>query len=93
MQNKVLEAMAAGRPVVTSSMVAEGLGGRPGEDFLLADDPASMAAQIVALLGDERRRQRIAESGLRLVRECHSWDRVSQRMQVIARELAERGPA
>lgn len=92
-QNKVLEAMAAGRPVVTSSMVAEGLGGRPGEDFLLADDPASMAAQIVALLGDERRRQRIAESGLRLVRECHSWDRVSQRMQVIARELAEREPA
>lgn len=91
-QNKVLEAMAAGRPVVTSSIVAEGLGGRPGEDFLLADDPATMAAQIVALLGDESRRQRIAQAGLQLVRERHSWDRVSQRMRDIAQALAGRGP-
>lgn len=92
-QNKVLEAMASGRPVVTSSVVAEGLGGRPGEDYLLADDPASMAAQIVALLGDESRRQRIAQSGLQLVRERHTWDGVCRRMRAIARELAGRGPS
>jgi len=91
-QNKVLEAMAAGRPVVTSSVVAEGLGGRPGEDYLLADDPETMAAQMVALLGDESRRQRIAQSGLRLVRERHSWDGVSRRLRAVAEALSEREP-
>ncbi|NIV31315.1 MAG: glycosyltransferase, partial [Anaerolineae bacterium] len=46
-QNKVLEAMAAGRPVVTTSLVNDGLGAQPEREILVADDPTATAQQIV----------------------------------------------
>ena len=50
---KILEAWAAGTPVVSTRIGAEGLPGRDGEHFLLADSPADFAAAIRQLLQDE----------------------------------------
>lgn len=49
-QNKVLEAMAMGRPVVASPAAAEGIGCVPGRDLLVADGPAAMADSLAAVL-------------------------------------------
>ncbi len=59
-QNKVLEAMAAGLPVVTTSEVNEGLRATPGEHLLLADDDEGLAA---AALGSVGRRGRAGAAG------------------------------
>ncbi|MFW6063465.1 MAG: glycosyltransferase [Chloroflexota bacterium] len=88
-QNKVLEAMAAGRPVVTSSVVSAGLGAEPGEHLLVADDAAETAAHIVRLLGDERERVRLAVSGRGFVAANYRWDYVTERMAAIERELSD----
>jgi len=70
---KILEAMAMGRPVVSTRVGAEGLGLRPGEDALLADTPRDFAEAVRCLMADEGLRNRLAERGRRLVNERFSW--------------------
>ena len=88
-QNKVLEAMAAGRPVITTPMVNEGLGAEPGEDLLLAESPASIAASLVELLPDAEARSRIGAAGRRFVGRTFSWDHAGRRMAEIERALID----
>jgi glycosyltransferase involved in cell wall biosynthesis len=78
---KILEAMALGTPVVATSKGAEGLAVTPGEDILIADDPADFAARVVALLGSPALRDRIRRSGRRLVRERYDWDVIGRRVR------------
>ncbi|MEZ4771126.1 MAG: TIGR03087 family PEP-CTERM/XrtA system glycosyltransferase [Caldilineales bacterium] len=86
-QNKVLEAMAAGRPVVTTPVVNQGLGAQPGRDLLIADDAATMASQIVGLLRDGAQREQIGRAGREFVSRRFSWDVAADRMQEIAQAL------
>ena len=88
-QNKVLEAMAAGRPVVTTSVVNQGLGAQPGRDLLIADDTGTIANQIVALLQDADLASRVAQAGRAFVTSRFSWDVVSQRMQVVGQQVRQ----
>ena len=74
---KVLEAMAAQRPVVSTSVGVEGLSVVPGRDALVADDPPAMAEKIVALCGDAERADELARSGRRLVEESYQWERIA----------------
>ncbi|MGE0702982.1 MAG: glycosyltransferase [Vicinamibacterales bacterium] len=53
---KVLEAAAAGKAIVSTTLGVEGLAFRPGRDVLVADTPESLAAAVVSLLGDPGRR-------------------------------------
>lgn len=87
-QNKVLEAMAAARPVVTTSLVNEGLRAKPGRHLLIADDAESTAGQLVALLQDERLRREIGKAGMAFVREKYSWEHAVVRMRAIEKMLA-----
>jgi sugar transferase (PEP-CTERM/EpsH1 system associated) len=82
-QNKVLEAMAAARPVVTTTIVNDGLGGQPGRDLLIGDDAESMAAQIIALLRDSNLRSRIGQAGCKFVSDNYSWTRAMDRMRAV----------
>lgn len=60
---KILEALALGRPVVSTTIGAEGLDLRDGTDILLADTPTAFARHCVALARDAQLRSRLAESG------------------------------
>jgi sugar transferase (PEP-CTERM/EpsH1 system associated) len=91
-QNKVLEAMAAGTPVVTTGLINEGLGAQPQHEILVADDVASTARQIVLLLQDQEQRQQIARAGRQFVERQYSWDHVVERVAAIEDRLTkERG--
>ena len=72
-QNKVLESMAAGRPVVLTSAAAEGIEGRDGEHFVVRDDPRLMTDDIVSLLRNPPAAREIGLSGKRLVESRHHW--------------------
>ena len=90
-QNKVLEAMAAGRPVVTTSIVNQGLGAQPGRDLLIADDAATITSQIVGLLHDQALRERISAAGREFVSQRFSWDVVAERMREVERQTTRPG--
>jgi glycosyltransferase involved in cell wall biosynthesis len=70
---KILEAWAAARAVVSTSLGAEGLGARPGEHLVIADDPVKFADAIVRLLNDPGERRRLGESGRQLYLERFTW--------------------
>jgi glycosyltransferase involved in cell wall biosynthesis len=88
-QNKVLEAMAAGRPVVTTPLVNQGLGATAGQDLLTADDPQGLAEQILSLLQNPELARRIGGAGRRFVEAHFSWDAVVQRAADIEASLGK----
>ena len=78
---KILEAWAAGRAVVSTSLGAEGLGAVAGTHLLLADDAASFAAAIDRALEDPALRQRLGESGRELYLQNFTWPAAWRRLQ------------
>lgn len=72
-QNKVLEYMALGLPVIASPVALEGLQARAGVDLLVAATPEEYVSQLESLWRDEEWRAALAASGLRYVKRYHSW--------------------
>lgn len=70
---KILEALAAARPVVATTIGAEGLEDLIGRGVVVADDPAAMAEAIISLLEDADLAARLGTDGARAVAEDHSW--------------------
>ena len=71
---KILEALDAGRPLVSTSKGLEGLEDLEGDGVLVADDPLEMATAVVGLLRDPARAARLGARGAAAVRERHMWD-------------------
>ncbi len=70
---KILEAMASGRCVVSTSLGAEGIDAKDGEEIIIADDPDSFCDKVVQLLEDIDKRKKIAISARRLVEKNYVW--------------------
>lgn len=82
---KILEAMALGRPVVSTSVGAEGLDVVDGEHILIADSPGEFARKTVRLLEDRALYGYIATNARQLVVARYDWDVIAgQLMQVYA---------
>src|SRR5262249_42734291 len=72
---KILEAMAIGTPVVTTTKGAEGLAVNDDEHLLIADSPHEFAACVLRLMDDAALRERLATNGRRLIEARYTWDR------------------
>ena len=70
---KILEAWAAARPVIATSLAAEGLRYKESCDLLIANDGPSMAGAIAGLNSDSSRRAVLAANGRKLFEECYTW--------------------
>jgi len=72
-QNKVLEAMAMGTPVVCSVAAFAGLDAHKGEEVLVADDPEAFAARVLQVCLDPALAERLSAAGRKYVESHHSW--------------------
>ena len=70
---KILEAMAAGRPVISTTVGAEGLDVRDGEEILIADTPSSFADAVRRIFSDSDFAHRIAAKAKEMVRSKYTW--------------------
>jgi len=77
---KILEAMALGRPVVTTKIGCEGLDVADGEHLLIADSVELFVEQTVRLLTDGVLYQRIASNARRLVVDRYDWDQIATKL-------------
>jgi polysaccharide biosynthesis protein PslH len=75
---KIFEAMAMGKAVISTSVGAEGLPVRAGENILLADTPSDFANSVISLLSDPSHRRRLSISARTLVQEKYGWPRVAE---------------
>jgi glycosyltransferase involved in cell wall biosynthesis len=80
---KIYECMAAGVPVVSTTVGAEGLRYEDGKDIVLADDPGGFATACVRLLSNEAARRAIAHNALERTRKEFSWEAVSREFEAI----------
>jgi glycosyltransferase involved in cell wall biosynthesis len=78
---KILEAMALGTPVVSTSVGAEGLDVEHERDILIADDPPDFARQILRLRRDGQLWQRLSENGRRLIEERYDWKVLGRKLE------------
>jgi polysaccharide biosynthesis protein PslH len=86
---KVLEAMACGKAVVTTSIGAEGIAETDEGALVVADQPAEFAGAVVALLEDEARRLQLGEKARQLIERRFSWRRVIDDLDRIYTGLAQ----
>ena len=70
---KIVEAMAMGKAVVSTTLGAEGIEAVPNRDLLIEDDPGSFANAVNRLLADPDLGARIGQSARRLAVERYSW--------------------
>jgi sugar transferase (PEP-CTERM/EpsH1 system associated) len=74
-QNKLLEALAAGKAVIASPQALAGVNARPGHDLLCASSPEDWAEATVRALDDATLRRRLGGNARRFVEEHHDWER------------------
>jgi sugar transferase (PEP-CTERM/EpsH1 system associated) len=72
-QNKILQFLAMGVPVVTTTDAAKGVGATPGRHFLAADGPEEFAAAVLRLLQDAELREALSVAGREPLKTAHSW--------------------
>lgn len=77
---KILEALAMGKAVVSTSLGAEGLAIVSGRELFIADDPAGFARDVTKLLGEPELADRMGEAGRRLVAARYGWGASIERL-------------
>lgn len=88
---KILEAFAAGLPVVSTSVGAEGIDATPGRHLILAERPA-FAAALVNLLSSPDAAASMAAAARLLARDVYDWQRIGRAAAEVVRRVAEVGP-
>ena len=90
-QNKVLEAMSSGLPVVGTTSATQGVEGQSGRDFLLADSVEDQAAAILGLLSDPAEAQALGQRARRFVEENYDWAETLKPLDGILGQLNQQG--
>lgn len=83
LQNKVLEAMAAGRPVVTTPQVSLGLGTEAGRHLLVGDSAESLTQHILTLWEQPDLAARLGRAARQFVAERFTWEQAADRLRAI----------
>jgi sugar transferase (PEP-CTERM/EpsH1 system associated) len=89
-QNKLLEALAMGRPVVSTAAAADGLGAGAGDGIRVADGAAALAGAAIELLGDRDRAEAQGAAGRRFVEREYDWDTAMNALERLLEGAAAR---
>jgi glycosyltransferase involved in cell wall biosynthesis len=88
---KMLEAMAAGKAVVSTAIGAEGLALTPGRDVVVADTAAEFADAVRALLADRGQAERVGRAARALVEARYAWSACLAPIEALYASLAPPG--
>jgi glycosyltransferase involved in cell wall biosynthesis len=87
---KILEALALGTPVVTTSKGAEGLDMRSGRDLLVADSPADFARAVIRVLYEPELRDQLRVNGRKAVEAYDSYNIAENLHKFLLEKLEKR---
>ncbi len=86
---KVLDGMAMGKALVSTSLGCEGIAVSNGNNLLIADDPLEFARAVLRVLNDSNLRTRLAQRGRELVEREYSWEAIVPTLERFYAELLE----
>lgn len=87
---KILEALAAGLPVVSTSVGVAGLNLKDGKEVLISDDMEGLAEQTVKLLNDSSLANKIGSAGKRYVKENFDWVAINKLHDKIYKQVTQK---
>jgi len=86
---KIVEAMAMGKAIVSTSLGAEGIEAVPGRDILIADEPSAFADSASRLLADRSLAERIGQSARQVSVERYSWSGAARALEAFYRRILQ----
>ncbi len=86
---KILEAMAAGLPVVTTLVGVEGIRAKKDKEVLVANEPQEFANQVVKLLTNRARCQQLGKSSRALVERLYDWLKIGQKLEQVFQKIVD----
>jgi sugar transferase (PEP-CTERM/EpsH1 system associated) len=86
-QNKVIEAMATSLPVITTSLVNEGINAVNESEILVSNNEETLSSYVIDLSYNEAYRRRIGQAGMEFVRNKYDWDYALLRMNEIQNNI------
>lgn len=86
---KILEAMAMGKAIVSTSLGSEGIPAQHNKHILLADEPEEFAQEVCMLLKDERRRRSLGDEACNFVKTGYDWNVIGTRIVDVSNALLE----
>lgn len=89
-KTRLLEIMAMGKPVVTSSAGIHGINVTPEENIIIADEPEEFARRVIELLNDEQLRNRIGANARKLMEEEYSWEKMTDMLNEVLQKAVSR---
>ncbi len=89
-QNKVLEAMAMGVPVVCSNIGFRGLGIQSGEGAIMQTEATTFANSVISLLNDTNARKQIGEKGREVIQSRFGWDAIAKMLEGYLLKIAKK---
>ena len=87
---KILEALAMGKAIVSTSVGAEGLDLKDSEEIFIADEPAAFADAVTRLLTDASLRRRIGENGRTRVERDYDWRSIGEKLHLLYTKIGRR---
>jgi len=84
---KILEYLAAGKPVVSTTKGAEGLDVRTGKNIIIADNENKFAEEVLDLLKHPDKAKLIGLNGKKIVEERYSWEKIIENFLVNIKDL------
>jgi polysaccharide biosynthesis protein PslH len=86
---KIVEAMAMGKAIVSTTLGAEGIDAVPGQEILIEDNPSAFADAVNRLLAEPDLATRIGQSARQLAVERYSWSGAAQALEGFYRRILE----
>ncbi len=80
---KILEAMASGTPVITSSLGNEGIQARNNSEILISEKPDEYASSVLALIEDKYFYEKVARNGRNFIEENFDWQKISAKLDFV----------
>jgi len=87
LQNKLLEALSMRLPAITSPLANASLGAQPDEEVLIGSNAEEMAQNIITLLTDKEKAERLAQSGYDFTNRVYDWGKATERLEEAMRTL------
>ena len=81
LQNKLLEAMSMRLPAITSPLANASLGAKPGEEILIGSNAEEMANNIITLLTDKEKAERLAQAGFDFTNRVYDWGKATELLE------------